>query len=56
MKPSTAPAPCDPFMYSGQGTIQTLLVVIALLCVPVMLLGKPLYVMRQQKARHVPVS
>nr|XP_014281847.1 V-type proton ATPase 116 kDa subunit a-like isoform X2 [Halyomorpha halys] len=34
---------CDPFMYSGQDAVQKALVGVALLCIPIMLLGKPLY-------------
>ena len=56
MKKDVAPAGCDPFMYGGQSTIQTMLVAVAVICVPVMLFGKPLYIMRQQKTRHVPVK
>lgn len=56
MKENVAPKGCDPFMYGGQAGIQTMLVAIAVICVPVMLLGKPLYIMRQNKTRHVPVG
>jgi len=47
----TAP---DPEMFSGQGTLQSILVVIALLAVPVMLLAKPLYLRHyyNQRAHH----
>jgi len=45
-----------PYMYGGQDTIQTLLLIVALLCIPIMLFGKPVIIMRQQKAAHVLVS
>lgn len=38
-------AGCDSYMYEGQKLVQMILVVAALLCVPIMLLGKPLYIM-----------
>jgi V-type H+-transporting ATPase subunit a len=51
---------CSPYMFSGQAGLQQLLVVLALLCVPWMLLGKPLHIMRnRKKAQHeqiVPVE
>ncbi|XP_050543178.1 V-type proton ATPase 116 kDa subunit a 1 isoform X2 [Daktulosphaira vitifoliae] len=41
------------YMFPLQGFLQKLLVCIALLCVPIMLLAKPIYIMRQQKEKHV---
>jgi V-type H+-transporting ATPase subunit a len=41
------------YMFSGQGAVQKFLVIVALLCVPIMLLAKPIYIMRQQKEKHV---
>ncbi|CAG5087449.1 Similar to ATP6V0A4: V-type proton ATPase 116 kDa subunit a isoform 4 (Homo sapiens) [Cotesia congregata] len=41
--------PCDKFMYGGQFGLQRFLVVIALLCVPVLLLAKPIMIMRGRK-------
>ncbi|CAB3376670.1 Hypothetical predicted protein [Cloeon dipterum] len=53
-KSSKNPDVCDDWMYAGQGFLQKLLVVIALLCVPVMLLAKPIMIMRARK-QHQPV-
>uniref|UniRef100_A0A224X7A5 V-type proton ATPase subunit a n=1 Tax=Panstrongylus lignarius TaxID=156445 RepID=A0A224X7A5_9HEMI len=36
---------CDLFMYSGQHTVQLILLLLAVLCIPVMLLGKPMYIL-----------
>jgi V-type H+-transporting ATPase subunit a len=48
--------PCDPFMYSGQKTLQNLLVILALLCVPWMLFAKPVMIMRSRKEEaHQPI-
>ncbi|XP_014300119.1 V-type proton ATPase 116 kDa subunit a 1 isoform X1 [Microplitis demolitor] len=41
--------PCEEFMYGGQFGLQRFLVVIALLCVPVLLLAKPIMIMRGRK-------
>ncbi|XP_001942580.2 V-type proton ATPase 116 kDa subunit a-like [Acyrthosiphon pisum] len=41
------------YMFSGQGAVQKFLVIVALLCVPIMLLAKPIYIMRQLKEKHV---
>ncbi|XP_026468018.1 V-type proton ATPase 116 kDa subunit a isoform X3 [Ctenocephalides felis] len=49
-KPSTHSLACEtPYMYSGQGGLQKLLVVLALLCVPWMLFAKPVYIMQMRK-------
>lgn len=40
---------CEEFMFPGQNEIQMAFIAIALVCVPVMLLGKPLYIMSQRK-------
>ncbi|XP_041970463.1 V-type proton ATPase 116 kDa subunit a1 isoform X2 [Aricia agestis] len=42
---------CDVTMYAGQLFLQKLFVICALLCVPVMLFGKPYYIMKEQKQR-----
>lgn len=43
---------CDEFMFANQDTIQTAFIVIALICIPWMLLGKPLYIMCSKKSSH----
>lgn len=40
---------CSEFMFKGQNEIQMVFVFISLICIPWMLLGKPLYVMHQRK-------
>lgn len=52
-KPKEAPEHCEVYMYSGQHFIQNALVVLALACIPVMLLGKPLKIMKQRKLANV---
>jgi V-type H+-transporting ATPase subunit a len=44
---------CDEFMYSFQDVLQKTFVFIGLLCVPWMLLGKPLYIMMSRKNNKV---
>ncbi|XP_043589855.1 V-type proton ATPase 116 kDa subunit a1 isoform X4 [Bombus pyrosoma] len=52
-KPGTAPAKeCSPWMYSGQSGFQSFLVVIAVLCIPWMLLAKPVSMMYNRKKQH----
>ncbi|XP_066992343.2 V-type proton ATPase 116 kDa subunit a 1 isoform X2 [Anabrus simplex] len=41
---ATVPAGCSEYMFTGQDIVQIIFLVIALLCIPVLLLGKPLYV------------
>jgi hypothetical protein len=36
---------CQEFMFDGQDLLQYAFVVIALLCIPVLLLGKPIYIL-----------
>ena len=43
---------CNEFMFEGQKTIQTVFITIALICIPWMLLGKPLYLMCSKKSNH----
>lgn len=40
---------CDPYMFWGQAVIQKILVLLALGCVPWMLLAKPILIMRKRK-------
>ena len=47
---------CEEYMYSGQSTIQLVFVLIAVLCIPWMLLGKPLYIMMCGGGGHGHVS
>ncbi|CAH2071915.1 unnamed protein product, partial [Iphiclides podalirius] len=55
--PNTRPQ-CDDVMYAGQMGLQKMFVVVALLCVPIMLFGKPYFIMREQKqqARSQPLG
>lgn len=54
-KPNIALPGCNEFMFEGQGQVQTVFISIALICIPWMLLGKPLYLMCTRKTNH-PVS
>ncbi|XP_031619332.1 V-type proton ATPase 116 kDa subunit a isoform X2 [Contarinia nasturtii] len=48
---------CSPYMFWGQRGLQQILVVGALLCVPWMLLSKPVHIMRSRKeAMHHPID
>ncbi|GAB1868476.1 V-type proton ATPase subunit a [Camponotus japonicus] len=51
-KPATKVGQCEPYMYGGQSGLQKFLVVVALLCVPWMLLAKPISLMRNRKKQH----
>lgn len=44
---------CSPYMFSGQFYIQRLLVILALLCVPWMLIAKPYHIMQARKRAAV---
>lgn len=44
--------PCQPFMYEGQNALQRTFLVVAFLCIPVMLFGKPVYQIIK-KRKHV---
>ncbi|EGK97124.1 AGAP003711-PC [Anopheles gambiae str. PEST] len=46
---------CSPYMFAGQSGLQKFLVVVALLCVPWMLLAKPILIMRGRKEAAVSV-
>lgn len=41
--------PCGKFMFGGQKELQFTLITIALICIPWMLLGKPLHMMLKQR-------
>ncbi|KAL4710788.1 hypothetical protein ACJJTC_009337 [Scirpophaga incertulas] len=49
---------CDDTMYAGQLGLQKFFVILSLMCVPVMLFGKPYFIMKEQKQRagHVSVE
>nr|CAD7401630.1 unnamed protein product [Timema cristinae] len=53
-KSTAPPEGCDEFMFEGQSSLQMAFVLIALLCIPVMLLGMPIYhiVSSKKKAVH----
>ncbi|KAK9503802.1 hypothetical protein O3M35_010282 [Rhynocoris fuscipes] len=51
-KDSAPPEHCDENMFSGQQSIQKLLVICSVLCIPWMLLAKPILIMQEQKKEH----
>lgn len=53
MKSPETVAPCEPYMFWGQGGLQKLFVFSAVICIPWMLLAKPLHVMRSRKEAAV---
>lgn len=56
-KSQTPEEGCEEYMFDGQDIVQKILVFVALICIPVMLLGKPLYVQCRKKNRvHKPVN
>lgn len=40
---------CDTYMYEGQKTIQLVLVLGTVICIPTLLLGKPIHIMITRK-------
>ncbi|XP_017967741.2 V-type proton ATPase 116 kDa subunit a isoform X10 [Drosophila navojoa] len=44
---------CNTYMFAGQSFFQTVFVLIALACIPVMLLGKPIKIMQARKLANV---
>jgi V-type H+-transporting ATPase subunit a len=44
---------CNKYMFEGQDTVQMIFVLIALICIPWMLLGKPIYLMTCGRAHRV---
>lgn len=55
-KEAKVPERCEEFMFSWQGELQYVLVVAAVLCIPVMLFGKPLYMQFTRKKGNQIVS
>lgn len=50
------PENCKEFMFAEQETLQRVLVVMSLLCIPVMLFGKPTYIFLTRKKNKLLVS
>lgn len=49
---------CEEFMFDGQDLLQYVFVIVALLCIPVLLLGKPIYILcggERKTSNHVSV-
>lgn len=51
-KRSDPPPNCNEFMFEGQQTVQMVFICVALICIPWMLLGKPLFLMCTKKDHH----
>lgn len=51
--PKKAPEGCEVYMFWGQHFIQIVFVLVALGCIPVMLLGKPIKIMQARKLANV---
>ncbi|GLV41213.1 Vacuolar H[+] ATPase 100kD subunit 2 [Carabus blaptoides fortunei] len=49
-KHTPPPKKCNEYMFEGQQTLQQVLVFTALICIPVLLLGKPIYIMITKKS------
>lgn len=49
LSPGIASEPCSPWMFSGQLYIQHLLVIVAVICIPWLLIAKPCLKLREQK-------
>ncbi|EDW81126.2 uncharacterized protein Dwil_GK11891, isoform F [Drosophila willistoni] len=54
--PKTPPTGCEVYMFWGQSFIQTVFVLVALACIPVMLLGKPWKIMQARKLANEEVQ
>lgn len=50
------PEGCNEYMFEFQPTLQQILVFVSLICVPIMLLGKPLYILSTKKKHKPKVS
>lgn len=46
---------CKEYMFEGQEALQQVFVIVALICIPWMLLGKPLYLM-SKRPKHLPTA
>lgn len=55
-KPKEVGEPCEVYMFWGQHFVQVLFVLVALGCIPVMLLAKPLLIMQARKQANVSSS
>ncbi|EDW80571.1 uncharacterized protein Dwil_GK11491 [Drosophila willistoni] len=55
-KSETVSAGCDATMYNGQKELETIFLVLALICIPWILLGKPLYIKFQRRNKPVQPS
>ena len=53
---SSDPLACSPYMFSGQGALQRILVLLAVACIPWMLFAKPFYIMRSRKEASVSIK
>lgn len=51
--PKPPPGYCETYMFMGQHFIQVLFVLVAVGCIPVMLLAKPLLIMQARKQANV---
>lgn len=54
--PKPVPDRCEVYMFGGQHFFQVVFVLVALACIPVMLLGKPLHIMKQRKHANVSID
>lgn len=43
--------PCEQYMFEGQATLQKICVYAALVCIPILLFGKPLHFMCTKKSK-----
>uniref|UniRef100_A0AAR5PSG6 V-type proton ATPase subunit a n=1 Tax=Dendroctonus ponderosae TaxID=77166 RepID=A0AAR5PSG6_DENPD len=53
-KAPTSNVPCEDYMYGGQQTLQRILVVLAVVCIPWMLLGVPIHEIMSRKKKPAP--
>lgn len=55
-KHNTPQQGCEEYMFQGQEQLQLMLVMVALVCVPILLLGKPIHEMCVRKKTEKAVS